>query len=348
MIQYILIILGAFIGILLILQVIFFELTKKKLDKELGISWYSQLNKPYSYHRAKRMLSLGAIAYIISNFGEPINISYFLYMILFIAMSIVADATVLYLVHLYSKIRCKNEIAESLLLKKQLEKLTDSLTYDDRYEISDLTFNEKQIYKHYIQTDDHIAFISEDEGLFVSQFECDAHIIYDVEPQGNQDDIQNKMTKDNIKVLSLASEQRLPFKEEKIDTLICRYAYYKDEEVNRVLKSNGYFIIKQYGAQHLKEMTQLYTPYGIKILWDASYCGNTLEKQGMKVVESHDSFGTIKFYTIQAVYSYFLDTSKEFCDTKKYEQLYLNALSHIAKNGYYEMTTHEFIVVARK
>lgn len=348
MIKYVFMILTVFVMILLVLQIGFFELTKRRLDNTLGHTWYSTLNKPFTYNRAKKMMWLGGLAYIISSIGQPLDTEYFLYLVLFVSMTIVADILVLFITHHYARIRCKSEIGESALLKSQLEKLTSHINYDSSYEISHKDYIEEELYIKYIDSDDHIAFVNGDEGRYMCDVNVDAHVVYDVELNGDIEHIREKVNNDNIRILSLASEERLPFKDEKIDTLINKDIHFNLEETHRVLKPGGYYILNQFGDTHLKEFIEIYNPYGLKIKWNIHLCIEELKKEGWNIIEHVEHFGTVKFYNIHSLHSYFLDTAKEFTDIKKYEQLYLKALSHIAKHGFYEMSTHEFIVIARK
>ncbi len=348
MIKYVFMVLAIFIVILLVLQIVFFEFSKKRMDKQYSISWYETLNKPFQYTRAKRMIGLGGMAYVISSIGEPIDASWFLYMILFIAMGVVADAVVLYVTHLYAKNRCKEELKTLERIKEKLDVFENSRVLDQNYIVSEKTYNEYDIYSKYIHEDNHIAFLSVDDGEFVRNFHTNASIVYDVEPMGDCQKIQESMNDEKVKVLSLASENRLPFKEEKIDTLICRNVQFDKKEIIRVLKQNGYFIVFQNGSSHLKEFINLYAPIGLKVIWDSYTCANHLQEAGMTIVDKVDYFGTIRFSSIESLYTYFDKTAKEFTDIEKYKQLYLSALYDIDKNGYYELSTHEFIVVSRK
>lgn len=348
MIKYIFLILGLFILILFAVQVFVFELSKKKMDKRYGISWYETLNKPFVYTRARKMICLGGMAYVISSMGEPVDLSWLLYMALFIAMAVVSDAVVLYLTHIYARKRSKKEIQQFEEIKQHLldEDLFENT--DDSYEVLEESFNESDLYLRYIHDEAHIAFLSVDEGDFVKGFKSPASIVYDIEPFGNIESIQDKIGNENVKVTTLASENRLPFKDDKIDTLICRNVQFDKNEVLRVLKDEGYFIVSQNGALHLKEFIGIYAPPGLKLVWDAKVCAQHLSDANMKVVDEKDYFGTIRFKTIQSLYTYFLKTSLEFTDVKKYNQLYISAMYDIKNKGYYELSTHHFVVVSRK
>lgn len=348
MIKSILLILFIFVLILLAVQIFVFEMSKKRMDKVYSISWYENLNKPFQYTRAKRMIVLGAMAYVISSFGEPMDVTWFMYMALFVAMAVVSDAIVLYFTHMYAKKRSVKELDAFNRIKVQLEDENLFLNRDENYIVSEQEFDEKAIYSRYIPNDSHIAFLSVDNGEFVKEFENCASIVYDVEPFGSSLAIEEDIANDKVKVLSLASENRLPFKEDKIDTLICRNVQFDKKEVIRVLKNEGYFIILQNGAFHLKEFLSLYAPIGMKIIWDAHTCANHLRDVNMNIVSEHDYFGTIRFNTVQSLYTYFQDTAPEFCDVEKYKQLYMSAMYEIEKNGCYVLSTHQFMIIARK
>lgn len=92
--EYLLILLGTFIGLLFLMQLVFFEITRNKMAKAENVNWYLALDKPYSYNRVGYMLFICFICYLISTPEEIFSVSWFIYFVLFLAMGIVADAVV--------------------------------------------------------------------------------------------------------------------------------------------------------------------------------------------------------------------------------------------------------------
>ena len=114
------------------------------------------------------------------------------------------------------------------------------------------------------------------------------------------------------------------------------------------LKKGGYFIVNQHGTENLKEFVRLYMPFQMKGSWDAQNCAQTLESIGMRIVDKFEDYGTIRFHSIQAIYQYFTKVSPDFANVNRYQVFYLQALKEIKEHSYFEMTTHQFLVVAQK
>ena len=140
----------------------------------------------------------------------------------------------------------------------------------------------------------------------------------------------------------------MPFKDEKIDVVMCQYSNYDKNEMKRVLKPGGYFIVHQNGTTNYKEFLELYMPFRMKGSWDCYACSTTLEDIGMQVVEKYEDYGTITFHDIQSVRNYFYNHSRELSDVNKFYAFYMNALLDIREKGSFELSTHNFLVVAKK
>ena len=123
---------------------------------------------------------------------------------------------------------------------------------------------------------------------------------------------------------------------------------YDKNEIQRVLKKGGYFIVNQHGTENLKEFVRLYMPFQMKGKWDAESCAQTLESIGMRVVDKFEDYGTIRFHSIQSLYQYFTKVSPDFANVNRYQVFYLQALKEMKDHSYFEMTTHQFLVVAQK
>ena len=107
-----------------------------------------------------------------------------------------------------------------------------------------------------------------------------------------------------------------------------------------------YFIL--YPWSDLKEFVRLYMPFQMKGKWDAESCAQTLESIGMRVVDKFEDYGTIRFHNIQSLYQYFTKVSPDFANVNRYQVFYLQALKEMKDHSYFEMTTHQFLVVAQK
>lgn len=346
--EYLLLLLITFIGLLLLMQLVFFEITRSKMLKAQNVNWFLSLKKPFSYHRVGYMFFICLLCYFVSSPEDLFSLNWFIYFILFLAMGIVADAIVQYLVLVYSKKRCRKEIEEATLLQNELVELSQTMSEDDSYVETARQYDESEILKKYVEPQDHIAFLTIDEGEFVLEYTPRPAATFVIEPYSDINKVRTKFDDESIKVTQMTPSGQMPFKDEKLDVVMCEYSNYDKSEVQRILKHGGYFIVNQNGTANLKEFLQIYMPFGMKGSWDAYSCAGTLESIGLRIVEKLEDYGTIRFHSIQSIHSYFQKHSPDVADINKYQIFYLKALKAIKDHSFYEMTTHRFLVVAQK
>lgn len=345
---YLLYLLIIFIGMLFLMQLIFFEVTRKKMVKAQNMNWFLSLKKPFSYHRVGYMIFICSVCYLISSPENMFSTEWFIYFILFLAMGIVADAIVQYLIVVYGKKRCRHDIEEATLLQNELIEISQVMSEDQSYQETPRQYDETLILKKYIEPTDHVAYITVDEGDYVLNFDARTQATFIVEPYGDINKVRAKFDDESIKATQLTPSGQLPFKDEKIDVVMCEYSNYEKTEVQRVLKPGGYFVLNQNGTANLKEFLHTYMPFGMKGSWDAYSCAGTLEGIGMRIIEKIEDYGTIRFHSIQSLRNYFLKHTPDFADVNKYQIFYMKALKAIKDNHFYEMTTHRFLIVAQK
>ena len=346
--EYLFILLASFIGVLFLMQLVFFEITRNKMSKENNMNWFLSLKKPFNYHRVGYMFFICFICYLISS-PEPIfSMSWIIYFVLFLAMGIVSDAIVQYLILVYSKKRCQKDIENATLLKNELLEIAETMTMDESWIESPRQYDEEIILSKYVQPTDHVSFLSVDQGELAKNFKPLPEATFIIEPYSDITSVQNKFADMPVKVLKYTPSGQMPFKDEKMDVVMCQYSNYDKLEIQRVLKPGGYFVVNQNGTANLKEFLHIYMPFRMKGSWDAYACAGTLESIGMRIVEKIDDYGTLRFHIIQAIHSYFKKYSPDIADINKYQIFYLKALKEIKEKSFYEMTTHRFLVVAQK
>ena len=323
--EYLIVLLLIFIGVLFLMQLVFFELTRSKMEKANNINWFLSLDKPFSYNRVGYMVFLCLICYFISS---PV---------------------VQYAIMVYSKKRCRRQIEDAHLLQNELQHFSPSTQLENDYTLSSPSYHEEDVLRRYIQSQDHLAVMSVDAGKFASQLKGETEAMFVIEPYTDTQRVQNEFIDDpSVKVTTLTPTGKMPFKDEKIDIVMCQKCNYDKSEIFRVLKKGGYFIVNQHGTENLKEFVRLYMPFQMKGSWDAQNCAQTLESIGMRIVDKFEDYGTIRFHSIQAIYQYFTKVSPDFANVNRYQVFYLQALKEIKEHSYFEMTTHQFLVVAQK
>lgn len=111
----------ALIGILLVMQIITVELMARKALKTKNTGYFMIFNLPYSYNRSARMGFVYFFVYLLFFNQNMFSTEWFLYLLVFIAMGIVSDAVVQYLVLYYGKFRFKKYIVETEKLEEDVK-----------------------------------------------------------------------------------------------------------------------------------------------------------------------------------------------------------------------------------
>lgn len=348
MYYYILMLILTFVILMFLSQIIFFEISRNKMKKANNMSWYLSLNKPYSYNRFGYMIFICSVCYLISGPENLFSLDGLVYFVIFLAVGIIADAVVQYLIIVYGKLRCRYEISEATFLQKQLIEISEKMVESHDYEESFPQYDEKEIFNEYFTPESHIAHMAIDEGEFVRKLDKYSEATFVVATYGNVDRTKAVLADKPVQVTKLTPSGQLPFKDEKMDIVMCMNSTYDKDEVKRVLKQNGIYIVSQNGTGNFKEVLQMYVPFGIKGTWDAYACGQTLENIGMRVLKKFEDYGTVRFRSIQAIHTYFKNVSPDLANINKYQMFYMNALKSIMDKSYYEVTTHRFLVIAQK
>lgn len=339
-----------FIAVLFILELVFFELGRSRALKEKNYAWFSILNRPYTYKRTRSVIFVCAICFGLTSGYKLFTVNWFLNLLVFIAVGVIADAVVLYLIHQYGKIRCKKETALNREMQSELNRLKEDLITEDRnYEVSMPQFDSIAISKKYLKPSDHLAIMSIDQGEFVRQYGDYPALTYDVEPYSDSDAVQRKLADLPVKVTKLTKDNKMPFKDQRIDLLHVEYSNYDKYEITRVLKPGGIFIVHQAGSDHLQEFLRIYLPFGMKRQWNEDVCAASLEELDYEILEKYHDTGTIRFRNLRQIQTYFKTVSPDVAaNIDLYETFFMNALIHIKEDGYYQMTTNHFLVSSRK
>lgn len=346
--EYILQVVGLFVCVMLVTQITLFETTRNKMKKQNNVLWYLSLDKSFTYNRLGQMFFICVVCYILTGSQSLFSLNGLLYFALLLAMTVVADMIVTYIVIIYGKRRCKKEIAMAKELKAEVTAFAQNAYEDENYETALKQYDEKEILKKYVEPTSHLAYLSVDGGKFVRECDLYPEATFDVEPFGDLELIKTAMEDLPVQVTKLTPSRQMPFKDERMDVVMCQYSNYEKHEIKRVLKNGGYFIVNQNGTTNLKELFTLYMPFRMKGVWDAFACTGSLEDAGMKIVEKYEEYGHLRFPTLASMYTYFKNSAGDFADVQKYQAFYVNALKSMKEKGYYEMSTHRFLVVAQK
>lgn len=344
--QYFITILGTIAIILTVLKLFFTEVEGHLAQKQHSILWYLQFSKPFGYTRAASTILLIVVLYFVSYDAPLFSGLWVIELVIFIAVGIIIDAFDQYLAYHYAKMRFKNRIRESVIMKTEIE---SAMQKDD----TELVYHSLPSYdsvgeiQKFFHEDTHLSFSSVDGGEFVNRFDQLPPITYVVET--NVEKAQEVLANKAVKVTSLTPEGTMPFKDGRLDLVVNEIVNYDKYEIHRVLKQGGYFVVEQLGSDNYKELLNMFMPFRVKGRWDKENCGSTLQQIGFEILDSFEDIGYIRFKSLSAIITFINQMSPD--KVQRYDlyiNFYAHILSEIKRQGFFDLTTHKFMVIARK
>ena len=142
----------------------------------------------------------------------------------------------------------------------------------------------------------------------------------------------------------------LPFGNGFFDVIINRHEAYYPKEIKRILKNQGIFITQQVGflgcANLLKDMMGKEVKYGN---WNLQSAADEIIDCGLSIKHKNEQISFMRFYDIGAVVYYLkaIPWLVEDFTPEKYKKQLLYIYETIKQNGYYEMLSHYFMIVAQ-
>ena len=157
-----------------------------------------------------------------------------------------------------------------------------------------------------------------------------------------------------VKVVTYVDKDSLPFSDNEFDLIINRHEYYPPDELYRILKKDGFFITQQVGELDFSDLIEFldapqYHEEGLP-MWFLENAINQLKASNFLIVKSNESFTKTRFYDIGAL-AYYL-TAIPFIvlnfTTDQYKPKLKEIFNLIEQDGYYDVKTHRFFIIAQK
>ncbi len=155
-----------------------------------------------------------------------------------------------------------------------------------------------------------------------------------------------------INVVQTYDDDKLPFKSDTFDMIINRHESFDLYEVNRVLKSGGYFITQQVGGKNNNDLSARLIDNFVPQFKEhkiEKYL-NIMEELKLTVEKVEEYFPQIKFFDIGALVYFAKIIPWEFPNFTV-ESCFDNLCKlqdELESDGYVEGTEHRFILVVRK
>lgn len=219
-----------------------------------------------------------------------------------------------------------------------------------------LSWNYESIVRSHIKNCESLLDMGTGGGEFLSSLTPLPKLTYATESYvPNVDVAKKRLNPLGIEVMYVPENKqppysdKLPFSDNYFDLIINRHEAYYPNELKRILKKDGVFITQQVGfltcANLEKDILGKEARYGN---WNLQSAINELKSSGFKISYKNEELTKIRFSDIGAIV-YYLKAIPWVIES--FEPLkYIEQLSHIddliEENGYYEMLSHRFVIIA--
>ena len=350
--EYYIVLLVFYAITLIFLRLVFAEIEGRQARKMSNVRYFLRYHSKFVYRNQFSIIFVAFLCYMIVSVEKAFSTMWFLQLLGFIAVGVISDALSQIVYYYYINFRFKKDIVESEELKNEIEQAVLNQG-EELMQQTIPSYEPHRIIEDYLNEENHLAVISVDGGNFTSQFEKLPPITYSVElnPTKARETLEEK----GVKVTTFTSQGKMPFKDEadvyaeNHRKIYIAMANYDKFEMYRILKPGGYLVVDQLGSDNYKEIINMFIPFKLKGQWNKEACQSTLTEIGFDIVDSYEDVGHIRFHSLSAVLAFMKSISPE--RVEKYEQFmnfYADVLKKIKKNQFYEITTHKFMVIARK
>lgn len=153
-----------------------------------------------------------------------------------------------------------------------------------------------------------------------------------------------------ITVHETNSHGELPFPGDTFDLITNRHGAYSPLEIARVLRPGGQFVTQQVGSTNLQGLNQRLGAPTDGEEWTLKRARQELEAAGLTTARAEEAFPVARFLDVDGIVYLLKAVSwqvPDFTVDRYFEQL-RDLDAEIRSHGSIEVTTHRFLVVARK
>ena len=153
-----------------------------------------------------------------------------------------------------------------------------------------------------------------------------------------------------IDVIQIKDDGKLPFEDGEFNLIINRHEFYSEQEVYRVLSSDGYFITQQVGERNDDLIREILGYKKENEPWPLKLLINKLESFGFEIITKKECFPVTRVFDIGAIVFYLKAIPWEipsFTVEKYYDKLW-EVHNVIQDNGYIDVISHRYFIKAHK
>lgn len=333
--------------LMIAMRLIFSEIDGKTAVQRMNLAYFLNFENKFTYRKMKTSLITIIICFLLFSGISIFSAQGLLVFAIFVCIGMVADIFSSFVYHYYGRYRFKKRITQAKDYVKQL-KARFALPYDeaDIYRVepsAPLT----DVIDRYIEERDHVACLSADGGEWFAQLPRYGQVNFLIDRYEAK--AQARFTDDHVRVTHLTKDKRYPFKDQKIDVLICYNENFDPKEAKRVVKDEGTVILNQRGSENYIEMYAFSDPRLFQNRWNLELCRQGLVGQHYTILSSDEWRSEIRFRSIGAFYHFVKEQALLKIDrVEDFINQFFFIDQVIARNGFFAMKTHEFYVVARK
>ena len=222
-----------------------------------------------------------------------------------------------------------------------------------RWESEPLPWDYREIIKTYLKSTDFLLDMGTGGGEFLLSL-AHPHALTSVTEAypPNVELCRQRLAPLGISVKQTYEDEKLPYADASFDMVVNRHESYDLSEVERVLKSGGYFITQQVGGKNNNDLSRRlldgFVPQFPNHTLNA--CVLALEKQGFTVLRAEKAYPYLRFFDVGALVYFAKIIEWEFPDFSveaSFEKL-CACQAEVEARGFVQGTEHRFLTVARK
>ena len=161
---------------------------------------------------------------------------------------------------------------------------------------------------------------------------------------------KHKLERLGVQVIGLEKNEDIQLEQNMLDLILCRHEAYQEDEIYALLTKYGVFITQQVGGDNNKEFHSILGSERQQPLLYLEQVEANLKDAGFYIEYSNEVKTYTRFYDIGAVLFYLDALAHQIPITtpNQYELGIREIEAIIDENGYYDVTCHRLIVVAKK
>lgn len=335
------------IGLMIILRFAFAEIDGRTALKRSNLSYFLNFEEKFKYRRMYSTMMIMGFSLIVFSDVNIFTKEGIIYFLFFFVIAMISDYISSYAYHVYGRYRYKKQIDEAKeFLIKLNEQINQDVSEEDAY-VYGQDYQFVDIVNEYVYPNDHFVCLSTDGGEMIEEMTQFPQVAFLIDRKN--DEAKERLEDKPIRFTTLTKDNRYPFKDQKMDVVVCYNENFNPDEGKRIMKEGGTLLINQLGSENLFELYAFLGPKLFTAKWDLATLKRGLANHGFSILGGHEERAEIRFRTLASFHHYIKDMAfVKIDDIKNYVNQYFIISQAIEKHGFFAMHTHRFYVAARK